>query len=938
MWGIHVRQQRSVPGESERVEVQFDQYQRYRTAARVLELVGAGAALEVLEVGANIHRNLERFAPGHRITYLDRELPEAVSGDTVFIRADATAMPFGDGGFDVVVALDVFEHVPPWQREVFVRELARVARKGVLLAAPFDTPGVREVEQSANAFYRTLHGVEHPWLIEHLGNGLPELAATEEKFANCGFAVEAFGHGRAFLWLALMQANIAGGACPELAEQVAELDRIYAHDLYSSDTGRPCYRHFLFASPNPVLATSIQVLFPPDEQHRSLEREVRKTAEDLARTAQEQVENRRSRSEAERRGVAGRAWRVGRRHLVRLGRVPEISANVWRSGRRLGWRAAGAEAAYWARRGLPGLTSLWGKVLDAANYARWVREREGQRQGRAGTEKADQLPFAPRFATVILAGPQSFRGLESTLASLAAQTYPRWSGIVLYHGAPNGLERLRGDFPEIEFRQRLDGEDANGDTQLRKAAHQSDAEFAIALRPGVVLHATALMSLAVACTKCPEIDVLYVDEDRLDRHGMRYDPFLKPDWNPELMRSQNYFGVLVAIRAARLRTLPALDALPNALLDWARNLWVTAAVPGTRIHHIPEILCHVADGSAAARVAYGRSEDQATLLSCYAREHGIAATVVEVPGTSPRLRYEVPGVAPLVSVIIPTRNGVDLVARCIRSIRERTYYPAFEILVVDNGSDDPATLKYLDDLQQSSVARVLRYGAPFNYSAINNFAVARAAGDLVCLLNNDTEVISPDWLGEMVGHAMQPGVGAVGAMLYYPDDTIQHAGITLGLGGLAGHRFIAKPRGYAGPRERLRHAQNLSAVTAACLVVRKQVYLEVDGLDEESFPVAYNDVDFCLRARAHGYRNVWTPFAELYHYEGASRGRDNETLETERYRRESAQFSRRWGDVLRSDPHDRPDLQSERPAALNEPPFWPSAGNVGVPRINETAV
>jgi GT2 family glycosyltransferase len=586
---------------------------------------------------------------------------------------------------------------------------------------------------------------------------------------------------------------------------------------------------------------------------------------------------------------------------------------------------------------LPGITNAWGKVLEAANYTRWVRESEAQREVRA-PRGADQPPFAPRFAAIISAGSQQFRGLEATLESLAAQTYPRWNAVVLFEGAPEHIDRLRRAFPTIEFRERPAGQGAGTDTEVREAALETGAEFVLVLRPGVVLHATALMSFAEACASRPETEVLYADEDRLDRRGMRYDPFLKPEWNPELLRSQNYFGRLVAIRAARLGPLPAFGALPDALLEWARSLWVTAAMPSTRIRHVPEILCHVTDGSVAARAGEGRPEEQAALLSRYAREHGIPATVVEVPGASPRLRYEVPDVAPLVSVIIPTRNGVDLLVRCIRSIRERTRYSAFEILIVDNGSDDPATVKYLDDLQRLGAARVLRYDAPFNYSAINNFAVAHAAGDLVCLLNNDTEVISPDWLGEMVGHAIQPGVGAVGAMLYYPDDTIQHAGVTLGLGGLAGHRFIAKPRGYAGPRERLRHAQNLSAVTAACLLVQKRIYLEVDGLDQESFPVAYNDVDFCLRLRMHGYRNVWTPFAELYHFEGASRGRDSQSLDTERYRRESAQFVRRWGDVLRRDPLDRPDLQSGRPAATNEPSPLPKDADSILPRISETAI
>ncbi len=196
-------------------------------------------------------------------------------------------------------------------------------------------------------------------------------------------------------------------------------------------------------------------------------------------------------------------------------------------------------------------------------------------------------------------------------------------------------------------------------------------------------------------------------------------------------------------------------------------------------------------------------------------------------------------------------------------------------MLVDNQSDDPATLDYFAHLSETEHARVLRYDAPFNYSAINNFAVRQARGELLCLLNNDTEVISPGWLDEMASLAMRPGTGAVGAMLYYPNETIQHAGVELGLAsGLPGHRFFGKPRGYPGPRGLLRHVQTLSAVTAACLVIRKSIYEEAGGLDETEFVIAYNDVDFCLRVQARGYRNVWTPFAELYHHETATRGHD----------------------------------------------------------------
>jgi GT2 family glycosyltransferase len=262
---------------------------------------------------------------------------------------------------------------------------------------------------------------------------------------------------------------------------------------------------------------------------------------------------------------------------------------------------------------------------------------------------------------------------------------------------------------------------------------------------------------------------------------------------------------------------------------------------------------------------------------------------------------------PLVSIIIPTRNGLDLLCNCLEGLLNETDYPMMEIIVVDNRSDDPATLTYLAELSATRRIRVLSYDAPFNYSAINNMAVKYASGELICLLNNDIEPISNGWLRELVSHALRPGIGAVGAMLYYPDDTIQHAGVVLN-GVAAGHLHVGLPRGSAGYANRARLVQNLAAVTAACLLVRKKIWNDVGGMDEINLPVAFNDVDFCLKVQQHGYRNLWTPFAELYHHESASRGRDDTPEKRARFHGEITFLQGKWGDLLRNDPAWNPNL------------------------------
>jgi GT2 family glycosyltransferase len=279
--------------------------------------------------------------------------------------------------------------------------------------------------------------------------------------------------------------------------------------------------------------------------------------------------------------------------------------------------------------------------------------------------------------------------------------------------------------------------------------------------------------------------------------------------------------------------------------------------------------------------------------------------------TTYRVRFPLPAEPPKVSLIIPTRDGCDILRACIESILSKTTYPNYEIVIVDNQSSDEKTLRYFDEIQKTGI-RVLRYNEQFNYPAINNFAVENVDGAVVGLINNDIEVISPEWLTEMASHALRPEIGAVGAKLYYSNDTIQHAGVILGVGGVAGHSHKYFPREVPGYFSRLCLTQNLSAVTAACLLVRRDSYLRVGGMDSENLTVAFNDVDFCLRLCEIGLRNVWTPYAELYHHESLSRGAEDSPEKIARFQKEIRYMMERWGDRLRNDPYYNPMLNLDR--------------------------
>jgi GT2 family glycosyltransferase len=304
------------------------------------------------------------------------------------------------------------------------------------------------------------------------------------------------------------------------------------------------------------------------------------------------------------------------------------------------------------------------------------------------------------------------------------------------------------------------------------------------------------------------------------------------------------------------------------------------------------------------------------------RRLGVPAKVNESASGLYRVRYELPEKPPLISVIIPTLDAPDYLRNCVDSLLEKSSYRNFEVLVIDNQSTHPEALRYLQGLRKKSEVRVLSYKRPFNYSAINNFANRHANGEILCLLNNDTEVISEDWMEEMLGRLLQPGVGVVGAKLYYSDGRVQHAGDAVGPGGCADHLHSMIEKDDPGYCNRAMLAQDLSAVTAACLMTSRKLFTDLGGLDAKNLPVSFNDVDYCLRVRAKGLRVIWTPHAELYHHESISRGKDLTEEQVLKTKREANYMRRRWKHLMSHDPFYNPNLSYNRPDfSLNTAPI-----------------
>jgi glycosyltransferase involved in cell wall biosynthesis len=425
----------------------------------------------------------------------------------------------------------------------------------------------------------------------------------------------------------------------------------------------------------------------------------------------------------------------------------------------------------------------------------------------------------------------------------------------------------------------------------------------------------ALAQVAECIRDHPTARLIYSDEDKIDEWGVRHDPHFKPDWNQDLFCSYNMVSHLGVYHKSIIEEIGGFRKGYEGAQDYDLTLRFIEKIQSDQIKHIPKVLYHwrVHPESTAGGVdvkPYAMDAGQRALQDHFQRT-GSAARVELDPSGYYRVRHPLPKQWPLVSIIIPTHNAKKLLKKCIDSILGMTEYNNYEIVIVDNRSIEPGALRYLKSVGKNAKIRVTRNDRPFNYSALNNAAVSSARGDILCFLNNDIEIISEGWLSEMVSHAVRADIGAVGAKLLYPNGKIQHAGIITGLGGVAGHAFKSSSGEDRGYMSRLMVLQNYSAVTGACLVIEREKFLEVGGFDEMNLPVAFNDVDLCLKLLKAGYRNLWTPFATLYHHESATRGDDLAPDKIAQFTEWNDFMKQKWGALLKEDPAYNPNFTLE---------------------------
>lgn len=582
-------------------------------------------------------------------------------------------------------------------------------------------------------------------------------------------------------------------------------------------------------------------------------------------------------------------------------------------------------AAY-AWRKLRGRTET--EVTRSQNYQQWVEQFDtvdGPVRARLAQEfEALQAALfsqgrtAPFFSIVMPVYNTRESDLRAAVASVQAQVYTHWELCICDDASPEPhVAPLLAELAKADNRIKV--------VRLEKNSHIAEAtNRAIALATGQfvafldhddALAPHALLRVAQRLQQEPGLKFMYSDEDKINQAGERVDPYFKTDYNLGLLRSHNYTCHFCVVDAQLVRKVGGLRTEYNGAQDYDLALRVVDALQDKHIGHLPHVLYHwrMAPGSTATghdAKSYAYVAAQRAIQEHLKRRQlkGEVLPVERAPGMH-RIRFTLPETPPLVSIVIPTRNGLDLMRMCLDSLR-KTNYPNYEVIVVDNGSDDPAALEFLAERQTAGQIQVLRDDSPFNFSALNNNAVHKLAkGEFVLLMNNDIEIIQPEWLSEMVGVALEPGVGCVGSMLWYPNGRIQHAGVIM-VCGVAGHAHKNMPKGSSGYFGRAAIAQDYLGVTGACLLVRRSIYDEVGGLDE-GIAVAFNDVDFCLRVHAAGYRNVWTPFAELVHHESVTRGYENTPEKIARFEKEVVILRSRWHALLEADPFLNPNLSSQ---------------------------
>jgi len=569
------------------------------------------------------------------------------------------------------------------------------------------------------------------------------------------------------------------------------------------------------------------------------------------------------------------------------------------------------------REGVAGLWK-WAKTVTSPsdNYEQWVQySRRNQVSREEAVQQLVGMEYKPTFSLIMPVYNVEERWLRKCIESVIAQWYPYWELCIADDASTDpAVKRVLQEWAAADNRIKVEYRRENGHISAasNSALALATGEYIALLDNDDELAPNALFENALLLNSHPDADMIYSDEDKITEEGKRHEPYFKPDWSPDTFLSQMYTCHLGVYRTKLVSSLGGFRLGTEGSQDYDLVLRLTEKT--NRIFHIPKILYHwrtIAQSTAGNPESkrYAFSAGEKVLREALERrgEGGRVEALAKYPGRY--LVHYAPKGTPLISIIIPTRDMSEVLGPCLESIFKKTTYSNFEVVIVDNGSTKSETLELFERWRAKEPLRfrVYRLDIPFNYSVLNNRAAAQAKGEILLLLNNDVEVITPNWLEEMAGQALRSSIGVVGATLLYPDRTIQHAGVVLGLGGVAGHGHKGYKEGELGYFGRLLAVSNYAAVTGACMMLERKIFEEAGGLDE-TLQVAFNDIDFCLKLVQRGYYNVVLPHVKLFHFESKSRGYEDTPEKMQRFIGEVDKMKERWGELLDKDRFYSPNL------------------------------
>ena len=542
-------------------------------------------------------------------------------------------------------------------------------------------------------------------------------------------------------------------------------------------------------------------------------------------------------------------------------------------------------------------------------YAAYVPDEEALEK-----QRKHKFNYAPLISIAVPAYQTPVEFLKQMIESLISQTYTGWE-LCIANASPDNeeMQRVLADYSAKDVRVRFCSlkENLGIAENTNRAFAMAKGEFMGLLDHDDLLAPNALYEIVNTLQDHPQADALYTDEDKvttdLDEH---FQPHLKPDFNLDLLRSNNYICHFFVVRKSIVEKAGGFRKEFDGAQDY--DFIFRCTENAREVLHVPEILYHwrthkasTADNPASKMYAF---EAGKRAIEAHLERTGTKGTVSHTQDLGfYRVKYPVQG-EPLVSVIIPNKDEKETLQTCLESLKKNTSYQNFEIIIIENNSTTGEIFKYYKELSRDQQIHLLRWGKEFNYSAINNFGVAHARGEYLLFLNNDVKSIEPDWMEEMLGVCQRPEVGGVGAKLIYPDNTIQHAGCVIGMGGIAGHMFVDMPADRTGYLHKASLLQDMSAVTAACLMMKKEVFEQAGGFTEE-LAVAFNDVDLCLKVRKNNHLIVYDPYAKLYHMESKTRGAEDSKEKVRRFQTEIEYMRCHWMDILKNgDPYYNKNL------------------------------